>query len=57
MLLNYICISDDSFEQYTDSNGVDLFQFFKETLNKNVKDRNTLIRIEKEMLALALDRS
>lgn len=55
--LGFTYISDDSFEQYTDSNGTDLLQFFRETLNKNTKDRNTLIRIEKDLLALVLDQT
>ncbi|XP_055707893.1 protein encore isoform X9 [Phlebotomus papatasi] len=48
---------DNSSEQYTDQSGVDLIQFFKETLNKNLKDRTMLLRIEKELLALVYDRS
>lgn len=58
MLFFYLFVaSDDSFEQYTDWIGVDLLEFFKETLNKNTKDRNTLIRIEKDLLSLATDQS
>ncbi|XP_049542075.1 protein encore-like isoform X5 [Anopheles darlingi] len=49
--------SRDSCEQFTDQSGVNLLQFFKETLNKNFKDRNMLMKIEKELLALAMDRS
>ncbi|XP_058837982.1 protein encore isoform X2 [Topomyia yanbarensis] len=48
---------DNSCEQFTDQSGVNLIQFFKETLNKNFKDRNMLMKIEKELLALAMDRS
>ncbi|XP_055528686.1 protein encore isoform X2 [Wyeomyia smithii] len=48
---------DNSCEQFTDQSGVNLIQFFKETLNKNFKDRNMLIKIEKELQALAMDRS
>ncbi|XP_059620400.1 protein encore isoform X2 [Phlebotomus argentipes] len=51
------CAGDNLSEQYTDQNGVDLIQFFKETLNKNIKDRTMLLRIEKELLALVYDRS
>ncbi|XP_055707888.1 protein encore isoform X4 [Phlebotomus papatasi] len=51
------CAGDNSSEQYTDQSGVDLIQFFKETLNKNLKDRTMLLRIEKELLALVYDRS
>ncbi|XP_021697323.1 protein encore isoform X3 [Aedes aegypti] len=48
---------DNSCEQFTDQSGVNLIQFFKETLNKNFKDRNMLMKIEKELLALAMDRT
>ncbi|XP_058122898.1 protein encore [Anopheles coustani] len=48
---------DNSCDQFTDQSGVNLLQFFKETLNKNFKDRNMLMKIEKELLALAMDRS
>lgn len=48
---------DNSCDQFTDQSGVNLIQFFKETLNKNFKDRNMLMKIEKELLALAMDRS
>uniref|UniRef100_A0A1B0CE47 Protein encore n=2 Tax=Lutzomyia longipalpis TaxID=7200 RepID=A0A1B0CE47_LUTLO len=48
---------DNLAEQYTDQSGVDLIQFFKETLNKNIKDRTMLLRIEKELLALVYDRT
>lgn len=50
-------ISDSSTDQFTDQSGVDLLQFFKETLNKNAKDRNMLMKIERELHVLALDRS
>lgn len=47
---------DSSSEQFvTDQSGVDLVQFFKETLNKNAKDRNMLIKIERELCSLASD--
>lgn len=49
--------TDSSTEQFTDQSGVDLIQFFKETLNKNPKDRNMLVKIEKDLLGLALDKS
>ena len=45
-------ITDSSTEQFTDSNGVDLISFFKETLNKNAKDRNTLLQIEEDLIDL-----
>uniref|UniRef100_A0A1L8DFQ7 Putative suz domain protein n=1 Tax=Nyssomyia neivai TaxID=330878 RepID=A0A1L8DFQ7_9DIPT len=48
---------DNMADQYTDQSGVDLIQFFKETLNKNMKDRQMLLRIEKELLALVYDRT
>lgn len=46
---------DGSIEYYTDQSGVDLLQFFKNTLNKNSKDRHMLLRIERELSALAQD--
>lgn len=42
-------------DYYTDQNGVDLLQFFKNTLNKNSKDRHMLLRIERELTTLAQD--
>ena len=49
---------DSSSDQFLDHHaGVDLVQFFKETLNKNAKDRNMLMKIERDMLQLALDQS
>lgn len=45
----------DGSDYYTDQNGVDLLQFFKNTLNKNSKDRHMLLRIERELTALAQD--
>uniref|UniRef100_A0A182M516 R3H domain-containing protein n=1 Tax=Anopheles culicifacies TaxID=139723 RepID=A0A182M516_9DIPT len=48
---------DSLCDPFTDQSGVNLLQFFKETLNKNFKDRNTLMKIEKELLSLAMDRS
>ncbi|XP_058066042.1 protein encore [Anopheles bellator] len=53
----YMVSRDNSCDQFTDQSGVNLLQFFKETLNKNFKDRNMLMKIEKELLALAMDRS
>lgn len=47
--------AESSPEHFTDSNGVDLLQFFKLTLNKNTKDRYMLLRIEKELTGLAQD--
>lgn len=49
--------TDSSAEHYTDSNGVDLLQFFKITLNKNSKDRYMLLRVEKELATLAQDQT
>ncbi|KAG5678674.1 hypothetical protein PVAND_008325 [Polypedilum vanderplanki] len=48
---------DSSSEQFVDQNGIDLVQFFKETLNKNAKDRNMLMKIERELLQLAVDQT
>lgn len=47
--------ADNSADHFTDQSGVDLLQFFKITLNKNAKDRYMLLRIEKELAALAQD--
>lgn len=47
--------ADNSVDHFTDQSGVDLLQFFKITLNKNAKDRYMLLRIEKELAALAQD--
>lgn len=49
-------LPDNSFEQFTDQSGVDLIKFFRETLNKNAKDRSMLLKIEKELHDLATDR-
>lgn len=48
---------DSSSEQFVDQNGIDLVQFFKETLNKNAKDRNMLMKIERDMLQLSVDQT
>ncbi|CRK96065.1 CLUMA_CG009501, isoform A [Clunio marinus] len=48
---------DSSSEQFVDQNGIDLVQFFKETLNKNVKDRNMLMKIERDLTQLAVDQT
>lgn len=48
---------DSSSEQFVDQNGIDLVQFFKETLNKNAKDRNMLMKIERELIQLAVDQT
>lgn len=49
--------TESSYEQHvTDHNGVSLLQFFHETLNKNAKDRNMLLKIEKELYSLATDK-
>lgn len=48
---------DSSSEQFVDQNGIDLVQFFKETLNKNMKDRNMLMKIERDMLQLSVDQT
>lgn len=55
--LNALSIADNSFEQFTDQSGVDLIKFFRETLNKNAKDRSMLLKIEKELHDLATDRT
>lgn len=46
---------ENATDHFTDQSGVDLLQFFKITLNKNAKDRYMLLRIEKELAALAQD--
>ena len=46
---------DNSTEQFTDQSGIDLIQFFKETLNKNDKDRCMLLRIENDLFCLIDD--
>lgn len=51
---DYISV-ESSTEHFTDQSGVDLLQFFKITLNKNAKDRYMLLRVEKELAALAQD--
>jgi encore-like protein len=48
---------DSSSEQFTDQSGIDLVQFFKETLNKNAKDRNMLMKIERDLMSLATENS
>jgi encore-like protein len=48
---------DSSSEQFLDQNGIDLVQFFRETLNKNAKDRNMLMKIERDLLQLAVDQT
>lgn len=48
---------DSSSEQFVDQNGIDLVQFFKETLNKNAKDRTMLMKIERDMLQLSVDQT
>lgn len=55
--LNALSFADNSFEQFTDQSGVDLIKFFRETLNKNAKDRSMLLKIEKELHDLATDRT
>ncbi|KAL9911642.1 R3H domain containing protein encore isoform 1-T13 [Glossina fuscipes fuscipes] len=46
---------ENSNEQYTDHGGTDLLSFFKETLNKNVKDRQLLLKIEKDLIDFVQD--
>ncbi|XP_065166582.1 cAMP-regulated phosphoprotein 21 isoform X2 [Atheta coriaria] len=46
---------DNSSEQYTDTTGADLEIFIPETLNRNQKDRNLMLRIEEELVQLAKD--
>lgn len=48
---------DNSSEQYTDTTGVDLETFIPETLNRNMKDRALMLRIEEELLSLAKDQN
>uniref|UniRef100_A0A336LKU8 CSON011473 protein n=1 Tax=Culicoides sonorensis TaxID=179676 RepID=A0A336LKU8_CULSO len=49
---------ENSCEQHViDQSGVSLLQFFHETLNKNAKDRNMLLKIEKELYSLATDKT
>nr|XP_022901766.1 cAMP-regulated phosphoprotein 21 isoform X1 [Onthophagus taurus]XP_022901767.1 cAMP-regulated phosphoprotein 21 isoform X1 [Onthophagus taurus]XP_022901768.1 cAMP-regulated phosphoprotein 21 isoform X1 [Onthophagus taurus] len=43
---------DNSAEIYTDTTGVNLVKFIQETLNKNMKDRQLLLKIEQELLTL-----
>ncbi|XP_055631174.1 protein encore isoform X3 [Toxorhynchites rutilus septentrionalis] len=40
---------------YCDNENRNPREFFKETLNKNFKDRNMLMKIEKELISLAVD--
>lgn len=46
---------ENSNEQYTDHGGTDLLSFFKETLNKNIKDRQILLKIEKDLIEFLQD--
>lgn len=48
---------DSSYEQYTDTTGVDLELFIPETLNRNAKDRAFMLRIEQELVGLAKDKN
>ena len=41
--------------QYTDSTGIDLTQFIINTLNKNIKDRVLMLKLEQEMTNLVKD--
>ncbi|KAH8302686.1 hypothetical protein KR044_009533 [Drosophila immigrans] len=49
--------SENSSEQYTDFGGTDLLTFFRDTLNKNPKDRNILLKIEKDLMEFVQDKS
>lgn len=56
MVFTIICFAiDNSSEQYTDTTGADLEIFIPETLNRNQKDRNLMLRIEEELVQLAKD--
>lgn len=48
--------SENSSEQYTDFGGTDLLTFFRDTLNKNPKDRHILLKIEKDMMDFVQDK-
>jgi len=48
--------SENSSEQYTDFGGTDLLTFFRDTLNKNPKDRNILLKIEKDLMEFVQDK-
>ncbi|XP_070071875.1 protein encore isoform X3 [Drosophila takahashii] len=49
--------SENSSEQYTDYGGTDLLVFFRDTLNKNPKDRNILLKIEKDLIEFIQENS
>ncbi|XP_017098359.2 protein encore isoform X5 [Drosophila bipectinata] len=49
--------SENSSEQYTDYGGTDLLMFFRDTLNKNPKDRNILLKIEKDLMEFVQENS
>ncbi|KAH8303841.1 hypothetical protein KR018_011625 [Drosophila ironensis] len=49
--------SENSSEQYTDYGGTDLLMFFRDTLNKNPKDRNILLKIEKDLMDFVQENS
>lgn len=48
---------DSSTEQFTDASGIDLKEFFRETLSKNPIDRCTLLDIEKDLTELVHDKT
>ncbi|KQS43527.1 protein encore isoform X5 [Drosophila erecta] len=48
---------ENSSEQYTDYGGTDLLVFFRDTLNKNLKDRNLLLKIEKDLIDFVQENS
>ncbi|XP_039489247.1 protein encore isoform X6 [Drosophila santomea] len=48
---------ENSSEQYTDYGGTDLLVFFRDTLNKNLKDRNILLKIEKDLIDFVQENS
>ncbi|XP_017098360.2 protein encore isoform X6 [Drosophila bipectinata] len=48
---------ENSSEQYTDYGGTDLLMFFRDTLNKNPKDRNILLKIEKDLMEFVQENS
>ena len=49
--------SENSGDQFTDHGGTDLMSFFRDTLNKNIKDRQILLKIEKELMEFVQDES
>ncbi|XP_059062472.1 uncharacterized protein LOC131855246 [Achroia grisella] len=50
-----LSLSRTDSEEKTEPTGIELVNFIKETLNKNARDRMTLLRIEKELHTLVND--